>query len=92
MGTMIQQYKLSETDYRGESGPHAKALSGAALEALQAAIGQGIDVKGNNELLSLTQPEVIAEIHRQYLSAGADIIETNTFGATWIAQEDYKLA
>jgi 5-methyltetrahydrofolate--homocysteine methyltransferase len=92
MGTMIQQYKLGESDYRGESGPHATALTGASLAALQAAVAQGIDVKGNNELLSLTQPEVIAEIHRQYLTAGADIIETNTFGATWIAQEDYKLA
>ena len=50
------------------------------------------DVKGNNELLSLTRPEVIAEIHEQYLAAGADLIETNTFGATSIAQGDYYLA
>lgn len=49
------------------------------------------DVKGNNELLSLTRPDVISEIHAQYLQAGADIIETNTFGATRIAQEDYAL-
>lgn len=49
------------------------------------------DVKGNNELLSLTQPHVIAEIHEQYLAGGADIIETNTFGATSIAQGDYKM-
>ncbi len=92
MGTMIQQYKLGESDYRGDSGSHAKALTGASLAALQAAVAQGIDVKGNNELLSLTQPAGRADIHRQYLTAGADIIETNTFGATWIAQEDYKLA
>ena len=50
------------------------------------------DLKGNNDLLVLTRPEVISEIHRQYLDAGADIIETNTFGATSIAQEDYGLA
>ena len=50
------------------------------------------DVKGNNELLSLTRPEVISAIHEQYLAAGADLIETNTFGATSIAQEDYDMA
>ena len=49
------------------------------------------DVKGNNELLVLTQPQVIQEIHEQYLAAGADIIETNTFGATRIAQADYHM-
>ncbi len=51
-----------------------------------------VDVKGNNELLLLTRPEVIQEIHEQYLAAGADIIETNTFGATTVAQEDYDMA
>ncbi len=51
-----------------------------------------MDVKGNNELLVLTRPQVISEIHEQYLAAGADIIETNTFGATGVAQEDYKMA
>jgi methionine synthase I (cobalamin-dependent) len=50
------------------------------------------DLKGNNDLLVLTRPDVIQEIHEQYLAAGADIIETNTFGATSIAQEDYGLA
>jgi 5-methyltetrahydrofolate--homocysteine methyltransferase len=54
--------------------------------------GFGHDLKGNNELLSITQPQVIREIHEQYLAAGADIIETNTFGATSIAQADYHLA
>ncbi|HSN41969.1 MAG TPA: homocysteine S-methyltransferase family protein, partial [Burkholderiales bacterium] len=49
------------------------------------------DVKGNNELLALTRPQVIQEIHEQYLAAGADIIETNTFGATKIAQADYHM-
>jgi len=52
----------------------------------------GKDLKGNNELLQFTRPEVITEIHEQYLAAGADIIETNTFGATSVAQEDYDLA
>ena len=49
------------------------------------------DVKGNNDLLSLTQPQIIEEIHRQYLAAGADIIETNTFSSTTIAQADYDM-
>jgi 5-methyltetrahydrofolate--homocysteine methyltransferase len=52
----------------------------------------GKDLKGNNELLQFTRPDVISEIHEQYLAAGADIIETNTFGATSVAQEDYGLA
>jgi 5-methyltetrahydrofolate--homocysteine methyltransferase len=74
MGTMIQRYKLSEADYRGERfKDHAK------------------DLKGNNELLQFTQPRVLREIHDAYLAAGADIIETNTFGATSIAQDDYGL-
>ncbi len=75
MGTMIQRYRLTEQQYRGDRF--------ADLDH---------DVKGNNELLSLTRPEVIAEIHEQYLAAGADIVETNTFGATSIAQADYRLA
>ncbi|AWB34477.1 methionine synthase [Orrella marina] len=74
MGTMIQRYKFSESDFRGERfADHFK------------------DVKGNNELLSLIRPEVVREIHCQYLEAGADVIETNTFGATTIAQSDYGL-
>ena len=51
----------------------------------------GRDIKGNNELLSITQPQVIREIHEQYLAAGADILETNTFGATRVAQADYGM-
>ncbi len=51
----------------------------------------GRDIKGNNELLSITQPQIISEIHEQYLAAGADIIETNTFGATTVAQADYGM-
>ena len=73
MGTMIQRYKLSEADFRGERFKDWK----------------GKDLKGNNELLQLTKPEVIEEIHTQYLEAGADIIETNTFSATTIGQHDF---
>ena len=75
MGTMIQRFKLSEADYRGERFKDFPK-----------------DVKGNNELLSLTRPDVIRDIHEGYLAAGADMIETNTFGATTIAQEDYHMA
>ncbi|HQM86644.1 MAG TPA: homocysteine S-methyltransferase family protein, partial [Methylotenera sp.] len=82
MGTMIQQYKLTEADYRGERFADFKAPAGE----------RELFVKGNNELLSLTQPQVIQEIHEKYLAAGADIIETNTFGATKVAQDDYHMA
>ncbi len=82
MGTMIQQYKLTEADYRGERFAEFKAPAGE----------RELFVKGNNELLSLTQPQVIQEIHEKYLEAGADIIETNTFGATSVAQDDYHMA
>ena len=82
MGTMIQQYKLSEEDYRG--GPQGRFIDFAVP-------GKELFVKGNNELLTLTQPQIISEIHAQYLAAGADIIETNTFGATTIAQDDYHM-
>ncbi len=74
VGTMIQRYKLSEADFRGERfAAHGK------------------DLKGNNELLCLVRPDLVSEIHRQYLAAGADVIETNTFGATSVAQGDYGL-
>ena len=79
MGTMIQRYKLSEADYRGERFADFSVP------------GKELFVKGNNELLTLTQPQVISEIHEQYLAAGADLIETNTFGATTIAQDDYHM-
>ncbi|MCL4471469.1 MAG: methionine synthase [Gammaproteobacteria bacterium] len=74
MGTMIQTYKLTEADYRGERFA-----------------GYGSDLKGNNDLLVLTQPQVIREIHAAYLEAGADILETNTFNATSIAMADYHM-
>jgi 5-methyltetrahydrofolate--homocysteine methyltransferase len=75
MGTMIQQHKLQEADYRG-----AEFADWA------------VDLKGNNDLLVLTKPELILDIHRQYLSAGADIIETNSFNATSIAMADYQMS
>ncbi|CDD49009.1 putative uncharacterized protein [Bacteroides sp. CAG:875] len=74
MGTMIQQYNLSEADFRGERFKEAK--------------GQ---LKGNNDLLCLTRPGVIEDIHRKYLEAGADIIETNTFNATSVSMADYHV-
>jgi 5-methyltetrahydrofolate--homocysteine methyltransferase len=85
MGTMIQRFKLSEAQYRGEgySGPGSVGQRFADFSK---------DVKGNNELLSLTRPDVIRDIHEGYLAAGADMVETNTFGATTIAQADYDMA
>ena len=74
MGTMIQRYKLTEEDYRGERFKNWHT-----------------DVKGNNDLLCITQPEIIKAIHKEYLAAGADIIETNTFSSTSIAQADYDM-
>jgi len=91
MGTMIQQLGFGEGHYRGTEGIGAVGLKGTDAAILQAALDRGIEVKGNNELLSLTQPEAIQAIHAQYLAAGADLIETNTFGATRVAQEDYGL-
>jgi 5-methyltetrahydrofolate--homocysteine methyltransferase len=73
MGTMIQRYKFTEEDFRGERFKDHPS-----------------DLKGNNDLLVLTQPNAIKDIHRKYLEAGADIIETNTFNGTSISQADYK--
>jgi 5-methyltetrahydrofolate--homocysteine methyltransferase len=74
MGTMIQRYKLTEADFRGERFAHHPR-----------------DLRGNSDLLILTRPDVIGAIHREYLAAGADIVETNTFTSTAIAQADYGL-
>lgn len=74
MGTMLQRYKFSEEDYRGERFTNWE-----------------YPLKGNNDLLSLTQPQAIEEVHRKYLEAGADIIETNTFSGTTIAMADYHM-
>ena len=75
MGTMIQRYKLTEEDFRGERFKDSQIL-----------------LKGNNDLLSLTRPDVITQIHREYLEAGSDIIETNTFNATGISMQDYGMS
>jgi 5-methyltetrahydrofolate--homocysteine methyltransferase len=74
MGTMIQQHKLEEKDFRNASLENVKA-----------------DLKGNNDLLSITRPDIIEQIHRDFFEAGADIVETNTFSGTFIAQADYGL-
>ena len=74
MGTMIQRYKLSEADYRGERFKDWQS-----------------DLKGNNDLLCLTQPQIVRAIHQQYIEAGADIIETNTFNAQRISLADYHM-
>lgn len=75
MGTMIQKYRLSEEDYRGERFRDYH-----------------LDVKGNNDLLSITQPKIILEIHSDYLAAGSDIIETNTFSSNSVSMDDYEMA
>ena len=75
MGTMIQSYHLTEEDFRGTRFQQV----------------EGRQLKGNNDLLSLTRPDVILDIHRRYLAAGADIIETNTFSSQRISQADYGL-
>jgi len=74
MGTMLQRYKFTEEDFRGDRFKDWE-----------------IPVQGNNDLLSITQPEAIKEVHRKYFEAGADIIETNTFSGTTIAMADYKM-
>jgi len=74
MGSLIQQFKLEEKDYRG-----------------QRFIGHNHDLKGNIDLLSVTRPDIIQQVHRDYLEAGADILETNTFNANRISQADYKM-
>src|SRR5690606_24214260 len=74
MGTMLQQYKFTEADFRGERFKDYPS-----------------PLQGNNDLLSLTQPEAIKTIHAKYFEAGADIIETNTFSSTTIAMADYQM-
>lgn len=74
MGTMLQEYKFSEEDFRGVRFKDFH-----------------VPLQGNNDLLSITQPEAIKEVHRKYFEAGADIIETNTFSGTTIAMADYEL-
>jgi 5-methyltetrahydrofolate--homocysteine methyltransferase len=91
MGTMIQALGLEEADYRGERFNDGLDALHAADHDHHAGCGCGKDLKGNNDLLSITRPDVISDIHRQYLLAGADLIETNTFNATQSSQSDYRL-
>lgn len=74
MGTMIQNYKFTEADYRGERFKDFPS-----------------DLKGNNDLLSITQPQIIKDIHHAYFEAGADLVETNTFNSTRISMSDYDM-
>jgi 5-methyltetrahydrofolate--homocysteine methyltransferase len=93
MGTMIQRHELTEADYRGER-------FAAGFDALFTPEGHahgedcgcaGHDQRGNNDLLTLTRPDIIRGIHRAYLEAGADLVETNTFNSTSISLADYRL-
>ncbi len=88
MGTMLQGYRLDEGGYRGERFAHGFDARHAAAHDHSHHV---CDLKGNNDLLLLTQPEIIRAVHRQYLDAGADLVETNTFNATAISQADYHL-
>ncbi len=85
MGTMIQRHDLQEADYRGDR--FAEGFDSAHVHDGQC----GHDLKGNNDLLLLSRPEVIAGVHTEYLEAGADLVETNTFNATSVSQADYHL-
>jgi len=89
MGTMVQSCRLDESDYRGER--FADGFDRQHEPARDANANPGGDLKGNNDLLTLTRPDVISAIHTAYLDAGADLVETNTFNATAVSQADYKL-
>ncbi|MCC4605304.1 5-methyltetrahydrofolate--homocysteine methyltransferase [Xanthomonas campestris pv. badrii] len=92
MGTMIQRHDLQEADYRGTrfaDGYDSAHVHGPGCDHAHAP--EGHDLKGNNDLLLLTRPQIIAGIHRAYLDAGADLLETNTFNATSVSQADYHL-
>ncbi|ATD67765.1 MULTISPECIES: homocysteine S-methyltransferase family protein [Luteimonas] len=93
MGTMIQRFGLAEADYRGERFAEGyDSLHAAQGHAHAAGCGcQGHDQRGNNDLLTLTRPDIIRSIHADYLAAGADIIETNTFNSTAVSLADYHL-
>ena len=89
MGTMLQAHRLDEAGFRGERFAHGCDHRHAHAHAH----GEGCehDLKGDNDLLSLTRPDIIRDIHAAYLDAGADMVETNTFNATRLSQSDYKL-
>ncbi|WP_126965578.1 homocysteine S-methyltransferase family protein [Xanthomonas arboricola] len=94
MGTMIQRHDLQECDYRGSrfaDGYDSAQVHVHGPGCDHAHAPEGHDLKGNNDLLLLSRPEIIAGIHRAYLDAGADLLETNTFNATSVSQADYHL-
>lgn len=98
MGTMIQRRTLTEEDYRGTGSVNAAELWKSIApdfhvpaEVWNSIAKSEIPLKGNSDLLCLTRPDVIAAIHREYMDAGADIIETNSFSSNFISQADYKL-
>ncbi|KQQ84431.1 5-methyltetrahydrofolate--homocysteine methyltransferase [Xanthomonas sp. Leaf131] len=94
MGTMIQRHDLQEPDYRGTrfaDGYDSAQVHVHGPGCDHAHAPEGHDLKGNNDLLLLSRPEIIAGIHRAYLDAGADLLETNTFNATSVSQADYHL-
>ncbi|MGN6789651.1 MAG: homocysteine S-methyltransferase family protein [Rhodanobacteraceae bacterium] len=91
MGTMLQRHELDEAGYRGERFAHGCDVGHAHQHAGEHADGCQRDLKGDNDLLSLTQPHLIRDIHAAYLDAGADFVETNTFNSTSISQADYAL-
>jgi 5-methyltetrahydrofolate--homocysteine methyltransferase len=85
MGTMLQAHELDEGGFRGERFEHGHDGHAHAHDH------PGCDLRGNNDLLTLTQPQIIRGVHDAYLEAGADLVETNTFNSTRISQADYKL-
>ena len=92
MGTMIQRFELDEADYRGERFAHGYDRLYTVAEHVHGdGCGCTRDQRGNNDLLTLTRPDIISGIHAEYLSAGADLIETNTFNSTTISLADYGL-
>ena len=92
MGTMIQRHELSEADYRGKRFAEGHdALFAADGHSHGPDCGCGGDLKGNNDLLTLSRPALIRDIHLAYLHAGADLVETNTFNSTALSQSDYGL-
>ncbi|NMW23039.1 5-methyltetrahydrofolate--homocysteine methyltransferase [Rhodanobacter denitrificans] len=85
MGTMLQAHELDEGGFRGERFEHGHDGHAHGHDH------PGCDLRGNNDLLTLTQPQIIRGVHDAYLEAGADLVETNTFNSTRISQADYKL-
>ncbi|MEO8810865.1 MAG: homocysteine S-methyltransferase family protein [Rhodanobacter sp.] len=88
MGTMLQSHELDEGGFRGERFEHGRDRD--AAEHGHGHVGE-CDLKGNNDLLTLTRPDIIRGVHDAYLEAGADLVETNTFNSTRVSQADYKL-